>query len=106
MHPTHNLNDRLHKIEEEQLELKRVFPDKDTSRRLAFRNLIFYYYNVSFSLFLGAFYLLMAWILETEASYTHPSLLELLSGIDHLGIALDAIFHVLIRSPLALWWAC
>ena len=101
LHPTHNLNDRLHKIEEEQLELKRVFPDKDTSRRLAFRNLIFYYYNVSFSLFLGAFYLLMAWILETEASYTHPSLLELLSGIDHLGIALDAIFHVLIRSPLA-----
>ena len=101
LHPTHNLNDYLSKIEEEQLELKSVFPDKDTSRRLTLLNLRFPYYNASFSFFLGVFYLLMAWILETNASYTHRSLLEVLSSINHLGIALDAIFHVLIRSPLA-----
>lgn len=101
LHPTHNLNDRLQKIEEEQLELKAVYPDKETSRRLAFLNFRFPYYNTSFSFFLGAFYLLMAWVLETDASYTHHSMLELLSEAEHVGTALDTVFRVLIRSPLA-----
>ena len=101
LHPTHNLNERLEKIEDEHLELKSLFPDKETSRRLTFLNLRFPYYNPSFSFFLGAFYLLMAWVLETDASYTHHSLLELLSQAEHVGSALDVVFRVLIRSPLA-----
>ena len=101
LHPTHNLNERLEKIENEQLELKGLYPDKETSRRLAFLNLRFPYYNISFSFFLGTFYLLMAWVLETDASYTHHSMLELLSQTDRIGTALDTVFRVLIRSPLA-----
>ena len=101
LHPTHNLSDRLQKIEEEQLELKRIYPDKETSRKLALNNLRFPYYNASFSFFLGAFYLLMAWVLETDASYTHHSMLELLSEAEPVGVALDTVFRVLIRSPLA-----
>ena len=101
LHPTHNLNEHLEKIEDEQLELKSLFPSKETSRRLTFLNLRFPYYNISFSFFLGAFYLLMAWVLETDASYTHHSLLELLSQTEHVGTALDTVFRVLIRSPLA-----
>ena len=101
LHPTHNLSEELENITNERLVLKKTFPDDDTSRRLALRNLLFPYYNASFSFFLGAFYLLMAWILETDASYTHRSLLETLSETNRVGTALDAVFRVLIRSPLA-----
>lgn len=101
LHPTHNLNDRLTKLKDESMELKAVFPDKNTSRKLAFQNLLFPYYNPGFALFLGAFYLLMAWVLETDTEYGDASLMVGLSHATHLGEALAAIFRVLIHSPFA-----
>ncbi len=101
LHPTHNLNTHLRKVPHEHLELKAVFPDQEVSRKLVFRNLLFPYYNPRFSFFLGLFYLLLAWVLETDASHEITSLMKSLSQITHVEQALDIILHVLIRSPLA-----
>nr|WKN37793.1 metallophosphoesterase [Tunicatimonas sp. TK19036] len=101
LHPTHNLNKQLRKVKDENLDLKAVFPKKETSRRLGLQNFLFPFLNPSFSFFLGAFYLLLTWVLETDASRGLTSLLERLGSTDHLLSAFDAFFHVLIRSPLA-----
>jgi len=101
LHPTHNLNDHLRKVEDEDLDLKAVYPDKETSWKLSFKNMLFPYLNPSFSFFVGMYYLLLTWVLETDASRGAASLLEQLSEIGGLWLAFDAFFHVLIRSPLA-----
>ncbi len=101
LHPTHNLNYHLRKVEDEDLDLKAVFPSKETSRKLGFKNILFPYLNPSFSFFLGVYYLLLTWVIETDASRGAFSLLERLSETTGVWLAFDAFFHVLIRSPLA-----
>lgn len=101
LHPTHNLNDRLTKLKDESLELKAVFPDKDTSRQMAFHNLLFPFYNPGFAVFLGAFYLLMAWVLETGTNFGEASLMVNLKRTSNIGGAASSIFRVLIHSPFA-----
>jgi len=101
LHPTHNLRDHFRKVEDEELDLKAVFPNKEKSRGLTFKNLLFPYLNPSFSFFLGIYYLLLTWIVETDASRGAFSLLEQLSRTNGVWLAFDAFFHVLIRSPLA-----
>ncbi|MGB3586510.1 MAG: metallophosphoesterase [Tunicatimonas sp.] len=101
LHPTHNLNNHLRKVEDEDLDLKAVYPDKETSRKLGFKNILFPYLNPSFSFFLGVYYLLLTWVLETDASRGVASLLEQLGETSGLWSAFDTFFHVLIRSPLA-----
>lgn len=101
LHPTHNLNNHLRKVEDEDLDLKAVFPKKETSRRLGFQNVIFPFLNPGFAFFTGAFYLLLSWVLETDASRGLTSLLEQLSTTESMLLAFDAFFHVLIRSPVA-----
>ncbi len=113
LNPTHNLNQHLKKIEEEHLELKAVFPDVETSRKLAFETLLFPYFNKSFSFLLGIFYLLLAWVMETDAiyvssyaeqlteGYAGESLMYELSQLTTLESAMRAIFRVMIHSPLS-----
>jgi hypothetical protein len=101
LHPTHNLREHFRKVEDEELDLKAVFPNKEKSRQLVFKNLRFPFLNSSFSFFIGVFYLLLTWVLETDASRGAFSLLERLSNTSSLWLAFDAFFHVLIRSPLA-----
>ncbi len=101
LHPTHNLNDELRKVEEEHLNLKAVYPDKETSRRLAFRTLLFPFFNAGFAASLGAFYLLMAWVLETNTSSGPGSLMIMLSKLTGLGEVALAFSRVLIHSPTA-----
>lgn len=101
LHPTHNLSDHLRKVEDEDLDLKAVFPGKDASRELTSKNILFPFLNSSFSFFLSIFFLLLTWVLETDASRGAASLLERLSETENILVAFDEIFHVLIRSPLS-----
>lgn len=101
LHPTHNLSKHLTKLKDENLQLQATYPDKKTSRKLAFYNLIFPYFNPGFALFLGAYYLLMAWVLETDTEYGELSLMINLSHAPHLTEAITDIFRVLIHGPSA-----
>ncbi len=76
-HETHNLPQTIdlrttkHGIpaSEETLRYERaaVFPDVADSKRLMLRNLFFAWWNLDFTFFLGAFYLIFAWILQSSS---------------------------------------
>ena len=57
-----------------------LFPRPSVSRKLAFRNLAFWYWNPQFALTLGTFYALYAWLLHTNAEIRHVSMQQALQG--------------------------
>ncbi len=77
LHETHNLPKTIklkttkHGVpgSDETLQYERttVFPDVSDSRRLMLRNIFFPWWNLDFTFFLGAFYLIFAWILQSSS---------------------------------------
>jgi hypothetical protein len=49
-----------------------VFPDRKTSKSLALLALLFPYYNPTFAVFIGSFYLFLSWLIQS-ASKSRPS---------------------------------
>jgi hypothetical protein len=79
MHLTHNLPDNLHypkitKTESQNkpkdiqyAKLKKVFPEKKTSKRLNLNNILFPFLNLMFCAFLSFVYLFFYWVLESQS---------------------------------------
>ncbi|MEZ4805016.1 MAG: metallophosphoesterase [Bacteroidia bacterium] len=67
LHPTHNLPDQLKEMHDGEFVLKKTFPEKKTSKRLIWGNLLFPIKNLSFGAFLAAVHLAMAWSLKTTS---------------------------------------
>jgi len=80
MHPTHPLKQSITPSEESSAELKSVFPPKDASRRLTWRNLLFPIYSIKMALFLGAYHLFTVWLLQV-GSRVGGSFLETLGTL-------------------------
>ena len=73
--PTHNMPADLKlpvKFGGAEYGRKAVFPEEDASKRLARRSLFFSFFplNWKFTAFLGAFYLLLAWIVQSVSKVT------------------------------------
>lgn len=66
LHPTHNLPDKIMNLREGDIELQKVYPSKQESRKLLFKNLLFTWYNKSFSIYIGAIFLLITWIIQSK----------------------------------------
>jgi hypothetical protein len=60
-------------------DLRKVFPDEGTSRRLAWRNFLFAFINWSYALTLGAGCLFFAWLLHAQASMIDSTLMGVLA---------------------------
>lgn len=60
--------ERTRALEPHEFALKKSFPPAGVSRLLAFRNLLFPLLNWKFALFLGALYLIAAWLLVPGAN--------------------------------------
>lgn len=69
LHGTHNLPESLPEEREGEGDFQRtqVYPDAEVSRKLTWDNWKFPMSNRAFSLFMGAFYLLYAWMLESTS---------------------------------------
>ena len=66
LHPTHNLPSRLKQLREGNFQLKTTFPSQQESSNLSWRNFLFTWYNKTFSLYIGVFFLLITWIIESK----------------------------------------
>ena len=124
MHPTHNLPDRLQLSKEqpappkvlgrpprptESYRLSHTFPSKTESRGLVFKNLFFPYFNWSFSAFMGIYYLVLAWALQStvlgavkNGVPTNGSLLDQVAGLPNYWAALAYLGKALLYNPLLL----
>jgi hypothetical protein len=69
MHPTHNLPETLINMNDGDYELKKTFPSKKASRRMAFGNVFFPLRNRSFGFFLAAINLFLGWAMRISSSF-------------------------------------
>ncbi|MBC7450370.1 MAG: metallophosphoesterase [Cytophagales bacterium] len=107
LHPTHFLQEKPEKLtfwkKSEQIELKSVYPDKKTSKKLAFRNLLFPFINWQFSFLIGFIYMVMANLLQTDSFSTAidyaGGLKKHLIQMDMTVDVLMAFFEALVVSP-------
>jgi hypothetical protein len=81
-----------------------TFPDTKTSRRLALGAMLFPFKNYQFSLFIGFFYLLFAWIVQNAGSVRGQPLFvegirDYKPGSVKIGEVLSEFFSVLLNSP-------
>jgi hypothetical protein len=112
LHPTHLLPDQLTKLNDESYsfqkskmknepELEAVYPSKKDSRKLAFRNFLFPWFNKEFVLFLAFVELLLTWILQgttyNDNSGTFIGQLAVKTGWRE---SFAFIFDTLIHNPL------
>ena len=105
LYPTHNMPQNLTMPERfggEKYELMEVFPAKKESKKLANRSLLFPFFrlNWGFSFFMGSFYLLLAWVMQSVSKLsaggaTGATLLEKLST----DFDASAFIGVLAHSP-------
>jgi hypothetical protein len=79
---------RLYEGRDTKEEYRRVaaYPDPPTSNRLRLGALGFFYKNLAFSAFLGAFYLFYGWLLQSASRVPNPhlggkTLMEVLAGL-------------------------
>ena len=116
LHPTHNLLTQLHLNKEqptlpcptgrppratEPYQLSHTFPSKAESRGLAFGNLAFPYLNWSFSAFMGFYYLLLVWALQSVTK-GDGSLLEKVAQYQHYGAIFGYLGNAILYNPLLL----
>ena len=80
MHSTHTLKSNITPSKDTKAALREVFPPVNASRGLSWRNLLLPFYSPSFFLFLGAFHLLTAWLMQI-GSKTAGSFLKNISII-------------------------
>ncbi|HLT48079.1 MAG TPA: hypothetical protein VK002_12670 [Rubricoccaceae bacterium] len=84
-----------------------VFPRRRRARQLARHSLLFPFYNPSFALFIGSFYLFLAWLLQSASKIRPPSLLQVLAAVSQdpsphtVTAALKAVWQDLAHAPLA-----
>ncbi len=101
--PSHDMPEALELPEKyggERYRRRGLFPDEKTSRRLANLSVLFPFFrlNWSFSAFMGAFYLLLAWVIQ---SVSKISAAEETTLLDNLAASFDvaAFVRVLAHSP-------
>jgi len=104
MHPTHMLKEKIEFEDGSAAERLTIFPDAGDSKKLAFRNLAFPYYNWSMCLFFGIFHVLTTWFLQSS-THNSPggSFMETIADIDismaNLGEYLLIVFDNIKHSP-------
>ncbi len=116
LHPTHNLPARLELAQEqctapktlgrpphptEPYLLSRTFPAKNESRALTFHNLAFPYLNWSFSAFIGLYYLVLVWALQSVTK-EGGSLLDQVASLPHYAGVLGYLGKAVLYNPLLL----
>jgi hypothetical protein len=83
LHPTHNLPNKIKNIRESDIELKKTYPAKEGSRRLLFKNFLFIWNNKTFSIYIGAIFLLIAWIIQSKSYGTlNTTFIDYISDIE------------------------
>ena len=94
LHPTHN-EDVRQIGKRERYDLKKSFPDAETSRKLCRRNFLFPFYNPWFGIVTGILYLLTARaFLSDLGRYKLPDIFQ----------ALGAVVHDALVQPVSLYW--
>ena len=116
LHPTHNLPAQLTLAQEqpttqkapgrparptEPYLLSRTFPSQNESRGLTFKNLAFPYLNWSFSAFMGLYYLVLVWALQSVMK-EDGSLLDKIATLPHYGGVLGHLGKAILYNPLLL----
>lgn len=80
-----------------------IFPNANTSRLSTLGILLFPFKNYWFALFLGFFYLLFAWIMQSASRNNPPMLIKRLSafqpGLNAFGDVMREFFEILLSSP-------
>jgi len=93
LHPTHGPNvDRL-EYGNDTFELKAEYPERQTTCRLAWRNLLFPWWNRWFGVLTGAVYTVLNWIMPHE-----------LYKAEKFQEALRSAFKELVRRPSGMVW--
>ncbi len=107
MHPTHMLKEKIRIKDPDytlNADLAKTFPDKQASKKLAFRNLLFPFYSGSMVIFLGIFHLLTSWFLQSNHS-AESSFMELLTvhaiSFQHVPEVFEIIRKALAHNPAA-----
>jgi hypothetical protein len=71
------------------------FPHPEDSRRLAWRNLLFPYYNPKFGVITAILYLLLGWSVQAPVAQY---------DLSQVGAAVGALRDAVLRSPVAVYW--
>ena len=101
MHLTHFLKNNIDNGHGFQGILKHCYPSKGHSRQLAWRNLLFPFYNWDMSLLLAAIYLLFVWLMQSATCGTFMvELSQMATTITHAWMYLGMIWEVLRFAPL------
>lgn len=102
-HPTHMLKKQINTVNGRKADLKKMYPSRAESRRMAFRNLLFPFINVEMSLMLGFIYLFIVWFLQSMSA---DSVTEELSRLAYSWGNLDEMFGIingaLAQNPLGI----
>jgi len=105
MHPTHHLPEKLVNMQEGDFNLKKTFPEKSVSRKMAFGDLLFPFYNTSFGFFMASIYLIMAWSLFIASSFdAHtPDIFDQIKtlGVSDISCAYRRLGFTFFHSPTA-----
>ncbi|MEO8146683.1 MAG: metallophosphoesterase [Bacteroidia bacterium] len=112
LHPTHLLPDKLTKLDDVEFsfqktkmknepELKGVFPAKNVSRKLSWKNFAFPLLSKQFVFFLSTLQLLLTWVLQGTTYYdNNGTFIEQLAVKENMSASVSLIFTTLIHNPL------
>lgn len=107
LHPTHVLPPSTSLQgsggDKQEFTLAATYPDREVSRRLAWKNIHFPFQNWDFALVIGAIYAVMAWVLNTrtiESEVTLDQMFgEMIAGHVSIADALSRFFMMIPKSP-------
>jgi hypothetical protein len=89
-----------------ELQTEHVYPEQGCSKRLAWGNLLFPFYNPTFLLTLGGLYFFFAWLLESAAKGLDRSLLDELGNAlmtwPGFAAVVDGLWSVFRNSPASM----
>jgi len=102
-HPTHILKDEIETVNGRAASLKKVYPSRQESWGMAFRNLLFPFINREMAMMLGFIYLFIVWFLQSmaEDSVTYE-LSQLAYSFENLGAVFLIINQALAQNPLSI----
>jgi len=104
LYPTHNMPEKLSlpaRFGGEKYERKAIFPEEDDSRHLARQSFLFAFFrlNWGFTAFLGGFYLLISWIIQSVSKISSAPGRSLLEVLGEGGFSLGKFLAVVAHSP-------
>ena len=103
MHPTHMLKDEIPTVNGRTASLKKVYPSRQESRGMAFRNLLFPFINREMALMLGFIYLFIVWFLQSMSQDSVTSeLARLPYTLENLTAVFLVINNALAQNPLGI----